>query len=408
MNKKRQDSKVILGAVLGNILEYYDNTLYGYMSAKLATVFFPTDDAFMSMLSSFGAFAAGFAMRPLGGIVFGHVADRWGRMRGLTLSIFLTTVATCTIGLLPSYQTAGILAPLTLVLCRLLQGLSVGGEYGTSTALVLDVAKSGKSNFTASLLSASAFVGAILGTILGALCTASFMPEWGWRIPFLFGAVTGIIGLYLRRTLEPYFPPPAVIAAIPLLNLVKEHPRNLFCSMGIGAFSAVPFYLLSIYMNSRLMEEVGFSSAQTLLWNALILLFITFMVPLNGWVADRIGNYKVMKIALIGAAITAYPLFWLIEHPTLPHLIVVQIIFSLISSSFLSGTNTFLASLFPSKSRCTGISFGYCLGGALCGGTTPMIALTLVHWTGDPKAPAFYLLLTCILGWLGVSYAKRL
>src|SRR5436189_1033551 len=190
--------KAIFAAMVGNALEYYDVMLYGFFAAMLAPLFFPTDNQITSTISSLGTFAAGFVMRPLGGIIFGHLGDKFGRRQALVLAIFLVTIPTFTIGILPTYADIGIAAPLILLLCRLLQGLCVGGEYSGASIFVIEYSKRGREAFAGSILCAAGVSAGVLGTLVGFLSTLPFMPAWRWRIPFLIGSLFGLIGHYFR------------------------------------------------------------------------------------------------------------------------------------------------------------------------------------------------------------------
>ena len=238
--------KAIFAAMIGNALEYYDVMLYGFFAAMLAPLFFPNDNPAISIISSFGTFAAGFIMRPLGGLLFGHLGDKFGRRRALVLAIFLVTIPTFTIGVLPTYAEIGMAAPIILVACRLLQGLCVGGEYSGASIFVIEYSKKGKESFAGSILAASGLVGGVLGTFFGFLCTLPLMPSWGWRLPFLMGSLFGLIGYYIRLQVKesPDFARhTGNIEKVPLWGVLESRKRNLLCTVGIGATTLIPFYI---------------------------------------------------------------------------------------------------------------------------------------------------------------------
>jgi len=216
--------KAILAAMIGNALEYYDVMLYGFFAAALAPLFFPTTNHFVSITASLGTFAAGFLMRPLGGILFGHLGDRYGRRMALAFSILLVTVPTLTIGLLPTYEYIGIAAPIILVVCRLLQGLCVGGEYSGAAIFVIEHSKKKQEAFAGSVLCATGFLGGFLGTILGLICTLPYMPTWSWRIPFLIGSIIGLIGYYIRTQVDES---PAYSQAMKRGEIIKSPLRDV-------------------------------------------------------------------------------------------------------------------------------------------------------------------------------------
>lgn len=245
----KKSYKAIFAAMVGNALEYYDVMLYGFFATMLAPLFFPTENQTISIISSFGTFAAGFLMRPLGGMIFGHLGDKFGRQKALVLAIFLVTIPTFTIGILPTYVEIGIAAPIILVICRLLQGLCVGGEYSGASIFVIEYSKKGQETFAGSILTASGLFGGVIGTFLGFICTLSFMPSWGWRIPFLLGSLMGLVGYYIRKNVNesPDFMrhKNEKVAKVPLFLVFQNRKINLLCTIGIGAVSLIPFYIAS-------------------------------------------------------------------------------------------------------------------------------------------------------------------
>lgn len=403
--------KAIFAAMIGNALEYYDVMLYGFFATMLAPVFFPTSNQTISIISSLGTFAAGFIMRPLGGIIFGHLGDKFGRRYALVLAIFLVTIPTFTIGILPPYTTIGIAAPIVLVICRLLQGLCVGGEYSGASIFVIEYAKKGREAFAGSILCAAGFLGGVLGTFLGFVFTLPVMPPWSWRIPFLIGSVIGLIGYYIRTKVgeSPKFTQHQneETAKVPLLSVLRERKRNLLCTIGIGATSLIPFYMASVYMGYLLSSKLNISTSKIMLINVALNIFLMVLLPLMGIVADKVGKSRLMIFISSLSIILAYPLFFILEKDlSLFNIILVQIILALITAGFGAPSTAFLTSLFPVHERYSGIGFGYALGGAILGGTTPLILASLSNWFDSFLAPAFYLIFSGCLGVVCVICAR--
>ncbi|MBP6951197.1 MAG: MFS transporter [Alphaproteobacteria bacterium] len=408
----KKNYKAIIAAMIGNALEYYDVMLYGFFATMLAPLFFPTDNEAISIISSLGTFAAGFLMRPLGGIVFGHLGDKFGRRQALVFAIFLVTIPTLIIGLLPTYADIGIAASIILVICRLLQGLCVGGEYSGASIFVIEYSKRGKEAFAGSILCAAGFFGGVLGTFFGFLCTNPFMPSWGWRIPFLIGALIGLIGYYLRTQVSesPDFVrhKKEKIAKVPLLVVFERRLINLCCTIGIGATSLIPFYLASVYMGYMLSSQLQIPTFQIMLINVVLNIFLIFLLPTMGILADKIGKEKLMIFSSVLSIIVAYPLFSLLENNlSLTNILIVQAILGIITAGFGAPSMALLSSFFPTHERYSGIGFGYALGGALLGGTTPLILASLSNWLGSPLVPAYYLMFSGALGVICVVNGRK-
>lgn len=405
--------KEIFATIAGNVLEYYDVTLYGYFAAFLAPLYFPFESETSSIIASFVTFALGFVTRPLGGIVFGHLGDRLGRKRALALTIFLVTIPTFTIGILPTYETIGLAAPAILIACRLLQGLCAGGEFAGAAVFINEHAEKGKDGFAASLLATSGFVGAIIGTAFGAICTAKFMPDWAWRLPFVLAAVFGVIAFYIRYSLEETrdfkeIRSEGTLSRMPLLDAFKDQPLNIFCAIGMGAAATVPYYALAIYMGSVFASDLKLPTSQTMLINMGIMIYWAILLPIVGRLSDRVGKARVMMIATFITAVTAFPAFWLIkEAVSLERVILIQLILTTSSAAFVAPVAAVLPTLFAVKERYSGIGFAYSLGGALFGSTTPIISTILKSQLEMPAAPAIYITAIAIVGILSLKFANR-
>jgi MHS family proline/betaine transporter-like MFS transporter len=401
--------KTVFAAMAGTALEFYDITLYGFFSSLFASLFFPSANPTISLMASLGTFAAGFLMRPLGGVFFGYVGDRYGRKKALVIAIFLVTLPTVTIGLVPTYAEIGILAPLTLILCRLLQGVCVGGEYGGAAVFISEQVQGKRAGLAGSILCATAFLGAIVGSGIGALCTASFMPPWGWRIPFLIGGIFGLTVYFFRKGIQETASFSQVKkkkrdSPFPLKELFQQRKLNLLCATAIGSCVQIPFYMASIYMQILLINELKFSSSEALLVNTGVMVLWMGLLPIAGLLSDRMGAIKLMSYSALAVMSLVYPLFFLLEHHlSLGTILFVQLMISLAGVGFMGAAPGLMPQLFPVEERVSGTAVGFSLGQALFSGMTPLVATTLVIWTGDFKAPAFYLILTSLIGWSAVN-----
>ena len=396
---------------IGNALEYYDVTLYGFFAAFLGPLFFPSADPVTTMLASFGAFAAGFIVRPLGGILFGHLGDKYGRKKSLLLTLFMMVIPTFTISILPTYQQIGIFAPLILVVCRMVQGLCVGGEYPGASVFVVEHSRLKWKGFSGGVLTAAGCVGALIGALAGAVFTSESLPDWGWRIPFFLGGVMGLIALYFRvylketpafEGLTPYKQAPR----LPLAQAISDYPLNLLCVTFIGSAAVVPLYLTTIYLSSITFSN-GLPTSTVIMLHSIFLGVCIVMMPLMGWLADKIGSRQVMLGGAIGLLLCAYPIFILTKTFLITGVIIAQLILGIFNAAFVGPAPAFETSLFPVQLRYSAIATGYGLGGALFGGTSPFICTLLVEWTGNPEMPAFYLMITAALGLFGVILADK-
>lgn len=407
-NKK----KVIIASVLGNALELYDFSLYGIFAPLFATLFFPTGNPTVALLASLATFAVGFLMRPLGGILFGYLGDRFGRKNALSISIMLMALPTLIISFLPTYAQIGILAPILLLLCRLLQGLCAGGEYTGASIFIIEHLGKSRRGLAGSLISASGAIGSLIAMLLGAALLQPGLPEWSWRIPFLMGAFLALIGFYIRRSLQesPEFTELLVqqvpSSGAPLLVAFQKYPISILRAFAIGAFANVLANTLVVYLNVYLTKVVGISISHSMFFNSIGLLVVIFMIPFMGWLSDKIGQSTLMRLGACLVFVSVYPLFSLLKSGLGENIIGVQIFLAVIMSLFLGPSNAFMNRLFPASTRYSGIAFGYCLGMAMMGGTMPLISTYLIEITHTMMAPAYYLMICSFMGFLAV-YEKK-
>lgn len=388
--------QAVTAAVVGNLLEWYDFAVYGYLATVLARQFFPAGDELTALLSTFAAFGIGFVVRPLGGIVIGRLGDVKGRKAALMLTIFLMAAGTVLIGLIPTYQSIGVLAPILLVMARLLQGFSAGGEWGGSTAFIVEWAPENRRGFYGSFQQASVAGGLLLGSGIAALFSTVLTPDqmegWGWRIPFLLGGILAPLGIYMRRNLEetPAFrkiqvPHPAADASSPLALAGK--------AFGFTILWTVSYYMVLSYMPTFTQKFAGLSRTESLWSNTVGLLVLVVAIPFAGYLSDRIGRKPLLLVCCLTFAVLSYPLFKLmVSGATLTTVIGVQVIFALMISAFSGPGPAAIAEIFPTSVRSTWMSTGYSLAVAIFGGFSPFIATWLIGQTGSPLSPTYYLI----------------
>ncbi len=408
------NKKSIVAAVFGTALEYYDFGLYMHFIFILTPLFFPNDDPFITKIIGLSTFAIGFLMRPLGGVIFGHLGDRFGRKEALSLSILFSIVPTFVIGILPTYAQIGIVAPIVLLLCRLTQSFSVGGEASGATVFVVEHAKPGSKAMAGSFLNVANSFGAMLGAFLGLLCTLNFMPSWGWRLPFLLGAILGWVGFYIRnKTLETSdfekTKKQKRSNHIPLVTIIKQYKLNILCLMGLSTGIVVPYYTAYVFISEILVNNIKLTTSQSLGFNTFFLALSILIIPCMGRLGDLWGPKRILLLASSCFILASYPMFWFIDGTTsLYKVAVMQTFLVIIGAGFAGGVHPFISYLFHTSERYSGIALGWSLGVALLGGTAPIICTLLSKWTGDPKSPAYFFMFCGCLSMLSIIKARSI
>ena len=399
-------SKAILAGTIGTALEYYDTMLYMHFLPILSPLFFPSEDPSVSSLLGMSSFAVGFCMRPLGGLVFGHVGDRLGRKVALGISIMLISFPTFVIGLLPTYAQIGISASIALVVCRLIQNFCVGGEVIGGSIFLVEHAKPGYENRASSLLNVAVQVGSFIGAGLGLICLKSFLPEWGWRVPFLCGAVFGLFGYYVRKKIQetPSFlkiNQEKRLDKLPVWEVIKRDKNSLFRTMGICSSIMAPFQIIYVYMGDVLRVKFHLLPDQILFHNMHLMILMILVLPIMGYFADKLGYKRVMSLSLLGAIIASYPSFWFLERAENPsEVMMIQSILAILACGVAAPCCVLVSNLFPVKERYSGYALGWSVGSILFAGLTPLFSLLLVRWTGDQKFPSYILMFCGMMGLL--------
>lgn len=402
-------TRTILAGLVGNIMEWYDFAIYGYFAATIGKQFFPSEDPAISLIASFGAFAAGFLARPLGGIVFGRIGDIVGRKRVLMLSVMAMAIPTTLIAFLPGYESIGILAPITLVLLRIIQGLSVGGEYTSSIVFLVEQAPAKRRSFfavwgmwgaTLGILAGSA-VGDVVATVL----TDEQIADWGWRAPFLLGSLVAISCLLVRRFLTKDTPSPEVSS--PVKQTFMLHYPTVIKVILLNIGTAVSFYAAFVYVVTYVQVVDGLPKEIALNLNTGSMVLLLIFMPIAAWLADQIGRKPMMVAGAFLIAFGAIPFFHLI-HTTDPMLIFIgEIGFVLAITIFSGGLNAANVEMMPTSVRCTGLAFSYNASVGIFGGLTPLIVTWLLTTTGDPIAPAYWIAFAGALSLLATLFLYR-
>ena len=407
----RQASRLIIAASLGNALEFYEILVYGYFAVIVAKVFFPAADEAVSLLVTYGTFGASFLARPVGAIFFGDYGDRKGRKAALTLSIALMTVGTALITVMPSYASIGIAAPILVIVARLIQGFSVGGEFGSSTAFLVEH-RPDRAGFFASWQWSSQGLSAVPATGLGVLLTTLMSPPdlqaWGWRIPFAFGLLIGPVGYYIRSHMSetPEFLE-AGAARAPLRDLVVTQWDRLILTIGAVATSTSSQYLL-VFMPTYAIRELHLPQSVAFTAAMAAASLQAVVVPFVGLWVDRIGQTPVMIGATVAFVLTSYPAFVLLNaQPSLAVLMAMVCWIGLLKSFFSGALPSLMARVFPTATRVSGMSLSYNIGVPIFGGFAPFFAQSLIDLTGNKLSPSYYMIATALLSLVAVIVLRR-
>lgn len=398
--------KAVTAGAIGNFIEWYDFAVYGYFATIIATQFFPSENRVASLLATFAVFAVAFFMRPLGAFVFGSYGDRIGRRTTLAAAVILMGVSTLMIGVLPTYSQVGVLAPILLVVARLLQGFSAGGEWSGSAAFMVEYAPSDRRGLYGSWqqfsIVAGLLAGSLMGSLLGAVLSEDALNAWGWRVPFILGVLVGLVGLYLRLRLQdtPAFralEQKEEVADAPLKESFTTHGGESFTAFGFTIAWTVSYYILLTYMPTYVSETLGLSLTSALTANAIGLVVLMALIPFTGALSDRIGRKPLLIAFSVLIALLSYPLFLLVSTGNFLFIVVGQVLFALIICLFSGPGPAALVEMFPTNVRYSALGVSYNLAVAAFGGTAPFVATFLIDRTGSNLAPGIYLIIAAVI-----------
>jgi MHS family proline/betaine transporter-like MFS transporter len=403
-----------MGGFIGNVVEWYDFALYGYLAGIIAPLFFPAEDPAAGLIATYGVFAAGFLMRPLGAAVFGWFGDRYGRARTMQISVTMMAFPTVVLGLLPTYAQAGILAPVLLVFLRLLQGLSVGGEFSSSATYLVETAPDGRRGLTGSWANIGSMAGSLCGVGAAALVTNLFdaetVTDWAWRLPFLFGAVLGGTAILIRSGLHGSERFEAHHSnrdeTSPLLEAFTTNRRETLLALVFAAAYGTCFYIAFVYLPEWLSGQGLMDRGTALAINTGMTLLVIPLMPLMAIIGDRwLPRRSWIAIAILALSLASWPLHaWILaSNGSIASVVAAHfILFAFLSVPLGSGPALFVE-LFPERDRLSGYSVAFNLGVGVFGGMTPMIATSLIRLTGLPVAPAIYMAVAGLAAVLALS-----
>ncbi|OOP62550.1 MFS transporter [Arthrobacter sp. SRS-W-1-2016] len=419
--------KALGGTIVGNTMEWYDVGVFGYLITTMGPVFLPEADKSVQTLFLLGTFAATFVARPLGGVVFGWLGDKVGRQKVLATTLLLMAASTFAVGLLPGYAQIGIWAAALLVILKLVQGFSTGGEYAGATTFVSEYAPDKRRGFFASFLDMGSYIGFALGaalvSILQLTIGQSAMEDWGWRLPFLIAGPLGVIAVYFRSKIEesPQFQATldaqealaadaaagdAAVAKGPI-GIVKAYWRQIILAMILAAAANTVGYMLTSYMPTYLTESKGYDPVHGTLLTIPVLVIMAVCIPLTGKLSDRIGRRPVLWIGAVSTVVFAVPAFLLIGVGDIWSTLAGLALIAFPVTFYVANLASALPALFPTSSRYGGMGIAYNFSVAIFGGTTPFIVASLIQATGDDMMPAYYLMGTSVVGAIAIYFLRE-
>lgn len=411
MSILQHKTRVVLAGAIGNLLEWYDFGLYGLLAPVLASLFFPGHNRMASLLAVYGGFAGGFAMRPIGAIVLGHLGDRVGRRFVLTLSVLLMGIATVTVGILPTYASAGIWAPILLILIRLFQGFSVGGEFVDSVTYLVESVPPRRRGIAGSVANIGSTAGMLLAAGVAAAVTgragSTRVSAWGWRLPFLMGGVIACAAYLLRRHLPESTHEDRTQEnekrESPLRLAIREEPRLMLASVLFTSGYGIANYLIMVFLPTYAHEFGHVTEHQALQINTAGQAVAFLAVPLSGWISDRILNRRtILAFAFVAQAVFSWEAFRLAQRSGLAGLWASQLILALLLAVVMGTAPAMLAEQFRAGYRVSAHAVTFNIGIGIAGGTAPMVAVALIQAFSNAMVPAAYLIAAAVMSAVSV------
>ena len=396
-----KETRSIFICALGTFLEWTEYSIYGYLAAKISVLFFPQVDPRVALLATYGVFAAGFFARPIGGMIFGHIGDRYGRKQALTFSMALMGLATFSMGVLPTFSQWGLLAPALLLLCRILQGLAVSGEFNGAAIFLIEHAEQRHKNSAGSWIGSAAAAGMVCGALMVSAVSYEGLPDWSWRIPFWIGSLSCLIGIYLRRTLSesPEFLRKQHGRLLsPLKTSLKVGKKAMLQTAAIAAFVGINVYVCNIYFSTFLITHLEYSAHNALMIAAFGQGCVALLIPIFGKIADKYHCGRTLILfGFSGAALSAPLIFILTSNHSIALLLLAQFIYAFFNGMSSGPLFNYLNILFPTQRRYTGITVSWSISVAIFGGTAPMISQYIVGTLAWQQGPAIYVALSAFI-----------
>ncbi|QIK64851.1 MHS family MFS transporter [Leucobacter viscericola] len=406
VDQKSLRKNVVAGSI-GVLVHWFDWAVYAYLAGTLATVFFPEENHTAGLLAAFAVFAVSFLVRPIGAIIFGRLGDRLGRKQTLSIVILAMALATLVLGLLPSYDSIGIWAPILLIATRIVQGLAAGGEFGSAAAFLGEFSPAKRRGFGVSWLEFGSLLGFLLASFVVFLLNQAFTTDeitaWAWRIPFLITVPLGFVGLYIRRKIEdtPEFKQLQELETVshaPVKEVFQRNLKQFIQTCGMEIFMNVTFYVVLVYLFTYQEVYIGIDAGRAALLSTMASAFGLIVVPLAGIASDRFGRKPVLMTAAIAQVLLSIPMFALMSSGEEWAAFVSTLGLALILAIVLGTHAVTVVELFPTRTRQTGLSIAYAVTAALFAGTAPYMLTWLIEATGNHLVPGFFLAVVGVVG----------
>jgi MHS family proline/betaine transporter-like MFS transporter len=412
LTTQQTNFKLIIANLIGTLLEIYDMSIYAYFAPMIAQNFFPTSNKQIALLNTFAIFMVSFFVRPLGAVVFGHIGDTLGRKKTLVLTISLISLGTFGIGILPTTNQIGLLAPILLVVFRVVQGLSFSGEFVGSLIFLMEHAPPNRKGFMSSWAICGGNIGLLIASLLCCMishfCDKQQLMSWGWRIPFLLALFGGAISLYFRYQIVEVFPlKMASIHKYPLAEVLKTQKKSLLLILSLTCFYMVVCYLLYVCSATYLSRLADISMSRALAINSIALFLQAIMIPIIGSLSDKIGRKYIMRLGILGLIASVYPYYLTLENGNLFWVCMAHVAISFIATFFTSVLPITLAELFPVGTRYSGVGLGYNMAAMLVGGATPALALYILKVSNGTVLLSLYFIFWAFLALIGTIKLDR-
>ena len=407
--------KAVVAASMGNALEWFDIIVYGFFAVVISDLFFPEDaDPAVALLAVFGTLALTYFIRPVGAMVIGNFGDRRGRKAALTLTIALMTLGVGIMAFTPTYATIGVAAPVLMLLSRLIQGFSAGGEFGSATAFMTEHSPDKKAFYASwqvATQGVSLLLAGLFGWVLNSTLSQEALYSWGWRVPFMFGLLIGPVGWWIRQSMEDT---PEFVAveerdereAVPLGTVLAHHLGRVFTAAACVGVATMSVYLI-LYMPTFSVTTLELPAYAGYIGAAIAGLVTLVLAPMFGHLADRVGSVPIMMVAAVVGGLVVWPLFvTLIDNPTVWMLTVVEVVLGVVMAAYFAPLPAMIAAIFPTEVRTTGMSLAYNVGVTTLGGLTPLVLAWLVDHFAH-VSPAIYYIAVCVLSLVGLTIARR-
>lgn len=413
-NMSKHTIKSLISSSVGNVLEWYEYTLYAYFATVISALFFPMDNKFVAMILTFATFAIGLAARPIGGIIFGYIGDRYSRKKTLMMSILLMSIPTMCIGLLPTYQTIGIAAPILLIILRIVQGVALGGEFGSSCVYLYESVPQNKRGFFGSLALTGVGLGLVLSSctifIVESLISKETVYEYAWRIPFFISVFGSIIAFYMRRTLLEtddfvVAQKSGKLIANPFMEMIRNHKSSLVSLFAIFLTTQVSFFVVFIFGKTMMINFLHYDSYVAGKFNLFTVMSYTVATVIFGYLSDKINKRYIILTGVIGLLVTAYPFIFALKVGGVTLILVMCLLLGALIGMTEGTLNPLVAESFPTNIRATSVAFCWNFTSVAFGGGAPIVSMWLIENAGGVDSVAYYLMSVCSITIFAIIYS---